>query len=243
MLLRHLELLPIHPFLSPQSSIFGQGIALLYSSLRKSAAALSSHTSAPEGMLLRLGKLQPRFCKASDDVLEQQLVKDMGTEDSSEAYRDRELKKLDKVGEPFLIDAALSLTQQLQDITDRELALTSQLKLNADHEADLQHQLERRNKAVHEARQITKELHHFMSTTNNITTKPAKITRIVEPSAANSKTVGSEMSGQTDLPMQEDYARKIDLTGGSDFSRQQSSSTATFFIFELCCPTKSEPRP
>ncbi|KAK8072134.1 hypothetical protein PG996_005482 [Apiospora saccharicola] len=109
-----------------------------------------------------------------------------------------------------------SLTQQLQDIANREAALAARLRESGDQESTLQRELQRRTEAINEAQRIAREVQN-MKTSN----KPVKITRIVEPTTSKIRSTTSDLSVRNtmsqDLQMEDDYTQQIDLTHGSDF--------------------------
>lgn len=112
-----------------------------------------------------------------------------------------------------------SLTQQLQEIVNREAALASRLKESADQESTLQRDVQRKNEAIEEAQRITREIRNFKAAA----TKPAKVTRIVEPSTSRIRSTTSDMSlrntaSQMDMMMEDDYTQQLELTRGSDFA-------------------------
>lgn len=107
-----------------------------------------------------------------------------------------------------------TMTQQIQELMERESALTGQLKESTNHESTLQHQLQRKAQAAFEARQISKDL--LKATTDSNKGKKVKTARIVEP--VNAKETSRSVTSQTDMPIQDDYTRQIDLTQGSDGS-------------------------
>ena len=112
-----------------------------------------------------------------------------------------------------------SLTQQLQEIVNREAALATRLQESADQESTLQRDVQRKNEAIEEAQRITREIRNFKTAT----TKPAKVTRIVEPSTSRIRSTTSDMSlrhtaSQTDMMMEDDYTQQLELSQGSDFA-------------------------
>lgn len=91
-----------------------------------------------------------------------------------------------------------SMTQQLQDFTEREKNV--------------------------EARQLSQDI---LNLVNNSKAKKTKTARIVEP--VNTRSKSNEVStrsytSQTDMPMQDDFTRQIDLTQGSDFANNLGKS-------------------
>lgn len=84
-----------------------------------------------------------------------------------------------------------SMTQQLQELTERETVLTGQLK------------------------------------ENNAKAKKTKTARIIEPVSTKGRSNEAStrsVTSQTDMPMQDDYTRQIDLTQGSDFGNNLAKS-------------------
>ncbi|KAK6859858.1 Spindle pole body protein ppc89 [Apiospora arundinis] len=109
-----------------------------------------------------------------------------------------------------------SLTQQLQDIANREAALAARLRESAGQESTLQREVQRRTEAIVEAQRIAREVQSLKTST-----KPVKITRIVEPTTSRIRSTTSDMSLRNtlsqDLQMEDDYTQQLDLTHGSDF--------------------------
>ena len=81
-----------------------------------------------------------------------------------------------------------TMTQQIQELAERESALTGQLK----------------------------ESINLKTVDNNAKGKKSKTARIVEP--VNTKETSRSVTSQTDMPIPDDYTRQIDLTQGSDGS-------------------------
>ncbi|KAK8043689.1 hypothetical protein PG993_006119 [Apiospora rasikravindrae] len=109
-----------------------------------------------------------------------------------------------------------SLTQQLQDIANREAALAARLRESGDQESTLQREIQRRTEAIQEAQRIAREVQN-MKTSN----KPVKITRIVEPTTSKIRSTTSDLSVRNtmsqDMQMEDDYTQQLDLTNGSGF--------------------------
>ncbi|KAK8061430.1 hypothetical protein PG994_007796 [Apiospora phragmitis] len=92
-----------------------------------------------------------------------------------------------------------SLTQQLQDIANREAALAARLRESGDQESTLQREIQRRTEAIQEAQRIAREVQNMKGSN-----KPVKITRIVEPTTSKIRSTTSDLS-------------QLDLTHGSGF--------------------------
>ncbi|KAI1841395.1 hypothetical protein JX266_012406 [Neoarthrinium moseri] len=78
--------------------------------------------------------------------------------------------------------------------------------------------LERR---VHDLQENNTQMHQVFDTASN-KAKPVKVTRIIEPTTARSRSTFSEVSAkstteQLDTQAREDFTQQIDLTQGSDF--------------------------
>jgi len=88
----------------------------------------------------------------------------------------------------------------------------------AQKESTLAEKAERRTAAINKVKQLTKEITNL--SLPDISTKPAKMTRIVEPSNVTAgKYAESEQTAKSDeFPVQDDPTTRINLTQGSDFA-------------------------
>lgn len=107
------------------------------------------------------------------------------------------------------------MSHQIEEIATREADLATRLRVTAvdTTETTQQQHTPRRNRAHKEARHAH---------AHGVKPKPAKVTRIVEPTASRSRSAVSEMTAkstteQLDTQAQEDFTRQFDLTQGSDF--------------------------
>ncbi|KAH6657267.1 hypothetical protein BKA67DRAFT_554809 [Truncatella angustata] len=146
------------------------------------------------------------------------------------ADNDRLHNKLDRMSQSFervlqesrreFEEQRDSLTQQLDEVANREAALATRLRETTEkEETTLQQHIQRRNEAVEEAHRISREIQLLQSTAGK--TKPAKVTRIVEPTTTRSRSTLSEVSAKSttehmDTQERDDLTQELDFTQGSD---------------------------
>ncbi|RYO80330.1 hypothetical protein DL762_007697 [Monosporascus cannonballus] len=181
-------------------------------------------------------ELQQHIIDLKSDFASKRMVHDQEKRQLAAAndHLNQQIEQISKKFERFVqenkVQAATyekqsSMPGHLRGMPVREPALSDQLKDSADHETTLQHELQRKTQAVVEVRQLSKEI---MNLVNSAKAKNAKTARVVEPMNTKGRQLGEtsarSITSQTDMPIQEDFTRQIDLTQGSAFASNFAQS-------------------
>ncbi|RYP53947.1 hypothetical protein DL768_001169 [Monosporascus sp. mg162] len=182
-------------------------------------------------------ELQQHIIDLKSDFASKRMVHDQEKRQLAAAndHLNQQIEQISKKFERFIQDNKVqaatyeekqsSMTRHLRELAERESALTCQLKDSADHETALHHELQRKTQTAVEVRQLSKEI---MNLVNNAKAKNAKAARIVEPVNTKGRKLGEasarSITSQTDMPIQEDFTRQINLTQGSDFANNFAKS-------------------